>query len=65
MTVYGFSDNLTSPVAPCLPATGNPKQGCRPRKPQNGAGRRVEPHAEWALEFQRMSQDVSLRFPDH
>ena len=28
MTVYGFSDNLTSPVPICMPVMGNPKGGC-------------------------------------
>ena len=28
MTVYGFSDNLTSPVAFCMPMMGPTRDGC-------------------------------------
>ncbi len=31
MTVYGFSDNLTSPVPICMPVMGNTKGGCLSR----------------------------------
>ena len=31
MTVYGFSDNLTSPVPICMPEMGNTKGGCLSR----------------------------------
>jgi len=27
MTLYGFSDNLTSPVPVCMPATAHPNVG--------------------------------------